>query len=43
MALSKCGYGPLSEMQLLDTPEVLDLIEYESIVADIQAYEMSQK
>lgn len=30
-------------MQELDTQEVLDLIEYESIVADINHYELHTK
>ena len=36
--LAKQGYGSLKEMHELDTPEVLDLIEYENIQADIQEY-----
>ena len=43
MALCKSGYGSLSEMNQLDTKEVLDLIEYENIMADIQHYYMNQK
>jgi len=43
LALSKCGYGSFLELSKLDTPEILDMIEYESIIADIQAYEINQK
>lgn len=38
MQLARRGYGTLREMQQLDTPEVLDLIEFENIQADIEEY-----
>lgn len=42
MALCKMGYGSLKEMKELDTPEVLDLIEYEHIQSDVQSYLMEE-
>jgi len=36
--LAKQGYGSLAELQQLDTPQVLDLIEYEQIQQDIELY-----
>jgi len=38
MHLARRGYGTLREMQQLDTPEVLDLIEFENIQADIEDF-----
>jgi len=38
MHLAKQGYASLPELWEMDTPEVLDLIEYENIQADIQEY-----
>jgi hypothetical protein len=40
MQLARRGYGTLREMQQLDTPEVLDLIEFENIQADIEEHLM---
>lgn len=39
LALVKAGYGSLCELQELDTPEYLDIIEFEMIRADIESYE----
>lgn len=39
MALSKAGYGSLTELNQLSATEVLDLVEYENIVADVQYYQ----
>ena len=38
LALVKAGYGTLKEIKELDTPELLDIIEYEQITADITAW-----
>lgn len=43
MALSKAGYGSLFELNQLSANEILDLVEYENIVADIQYYQSQQK
>jgi hypothetical protein len=40
MHLARRGYGSLWEMQQLDTPEVLDLVEFENIQVDIEDYLM---
>ncbi|MFU0912946.1 hypothetical protein [Kluyvera intermedia] len=42
LALSKAGYGSYSELIKLDTPELLDMLEFENISADIQHYEMEK-
>ncbi|WP_167373273.1 hypothetical protein [Pantoea alhagi] len=42
LALSKAGYGSYSELIRLDTPELLDMLEFENISADIQQYEMEK-
>jgi len=39
MALSKAGYGSLSELNKLSATEILDLVEYENIVADVQHHQ----
>jgi len=38
MYLARKGYGSLAEMRELDTPDVLDLIEYEHIQNDLERY-----
>ena len=38
ICLSKAGYGSLSEIRKLDTPEFLDLVEYENISRDIEQH-----
>lgn len=40
LALSKAGYGTLKYLIELDTPELLDIIEFENIRCDIETYEM---
>ena len=39
LALSKAGYGSYKELTELDTPELLDMLEFENISADIQHHE----
>ena len=34
--LCKAGFGSLKEIKELDTKEFLDILEYESILSDIQ-------
>jgi len=40
-SLVKKGYGSLKEIKEMDTPELLKILEYESILGDIEslAYE----
>ena len=38
MHLAKQGYATLPDLWKMDTPEILDLIEYENIQADVQEY-----
>ena len=38
MHLSRRGYGSILELSSLDTPAVLDLIEFENMTADIEDY-----
>ena len=40
--LSKKGYGSLTELKELDTPEFLDLVEFESITNDIEQHHMDE-
>lgn len=42
LSLSKAGYGSYKELVELDTPELLDMVEFENISADIQHYEMER-
>lgn len=35
LSLCKAGYGSLDYLGSLDTPDLLDICEYESITADI--------
>ena len=42
MALAKKGYGTLKELNELDTPEFLDLVEYEHICSDIEQHLMEK-
>ncbi len=42
LALSKAGYGSYKELTELDTAELLDMIEFENISADIQHYQMEK-
>lgn len=38
--LVKQGYGSLNKMKELDTPELLDIIEYENILKDIESHQI---
>lgn len=38
--LSKKGYGSLVELESLDSPKLLNLIEYENIMLDIEKYQI---
>jgi hypothetical protein len=38
--LVKQGYGSLNQMKELDTPELLDIIEYENILKDIELHQI---
>lgn len=42
-ALSKAGYGTITELKQLDTDDIMDMIEFESISADIQHYEQQKR
>ncbi|EON3359435.1 hypothetical protein ACNHFS_004475 [Yersinia enterocolitica] len=42
LALSKAGYGSYKELTELDTSELLDMVEFENISADIQHYQMEK-
>ena len=37
------GYGSLDELEQWDTPRLLDVLEYESIKADIESYHMRER
>jgi hypothetical protein len=40
--LARKGYGSLVELNALDTPELLDVIEYERIQQDLELYHIQQ-
>lgn len=42
LALVKAGYGTLNELKSLDTPELLDIVEFEQITADIENWRLEQ-
>jgi hypothetical protein len=42
LALVKAGYGSLEYLQSLDTPELLDIVEFEQITADIEHWKLEQ-
>lgn len=42
LALSKAGHGSYKELIELDTPELLDMVEFENISADIQHHQMEK-
>ncbi|HDL7198781.1 TPA: hypothetical protein PXM78_000568 [Yersinia enterocolitica] len=42
LALSKAGYGSYKVLTELDTPELLDMVEFENISADIQHHQMEE-
>jgi len=39
-SLVKKGYGSLVEVMELDTPIIMDILEYENIMADIESLAM---
>jgi hypothetical protein len=41
--LSEMGFGTIKELQELDTPEFLDLVEYMQIKRAIEAHAMREK
>ena len=41
-SLSKQGYGSIAELENMDTPEFLDLIEFEQITGAIERYEINK-
>jgi hypothetical protein len=38
--LARKGYGSLAELNQLDTPELMDVVEYEQIQQDLELYHM---
>ncbi|EPB4210662.1 hypothetical protein ACROQ8_004769, partial [Yersinia enterocolitica] len=42
LALAKAGYGSYKELSDLDTTELLDMVEFENISADIQHHQMEE-
>lgn len=42
LSLVRRGYGSLAELKQLDTPELLDIVEFEQIANAIEAHEMEQ-
>lgn len=40
--LAKRGYGSISEIEQMDTPQFLDLVEFEHIQNDIELYHMQK-
>jgi hypothetical protein len=40
--LARRGYGSLQELERMDTPQFLDLVEFEHIQNDIELYHMQQ-
>jgi hypothetical protein len=42
ISLSKRGYGTLEQIEALDTPEFLDIVEYEMISSAIEDYELEK-
>lgn len=43
LSLVKAGYGTLEEVRALDTPDLLDIVEFEKISADIEAHKLPKK
>lgn len=41
-ALSEAGFGSVAEMKALDTPDLLDLLEYLQIKRAIEAHELEK-
>lgn len=42
LSLVTAGYGTLEELRKLDTPDLLDIVEYERIKSDIEDYKMKK-
>lgn len=42
MAICKAGYGDLKTVESFSVQQVLDIIEFEDISADIEYYQMEQ-
>lgn len=40
--LAKAGYGSIKELTEMDSPEFLDLVEFEHIQRQIEAYHVQQ-
>ena len=40
--LARKGYGTIAEIRGWDTPQFLDAVEYESIIADVENHLMQQ-
>ena len=40
--LARRGYGSLADLQEWDTPQLLDVMEYEHIQSDIEHYHIQQ-
>lgn len=43
MALARKGYGSIRDLNELDTPEFLDMVEYEHICSDIERHLMEKR
>lgn len=41
-ALSKKGYGSVAELKAMDTPEFLDVVEFEQMSSAIEQHEYEQ-
>jgi len=42
LTLSKAGYGSFKEIQSLDAPEYLDMVEHYTISNAIESYQMKE-
>jgi hypothetical protein len=40
--LARRGYGSIAELELMDTPQFLDLVEFEHIQNDIELYHVQR-
>lgn len=43
LSLCKAGYGSLKELRELDTPDLLDIVEFERISADIESHKLPKR
>lgn len=41
--LARKGYGSIAELSEMDTPEFLDLVEFERIQQDIEQYKIQER